>query len=256
MTRYVVPYHLDEHLPDIEVPLAPDLTISADLSQAGPWQRMAHLHREVAAAVAEDIGSGGLPVVQSGDCMVAIGVVAGAQRAVDAKAGGSSGPTIGVVWFDAHGDVQTLETTTSGYLGGMPLSILTGYRPELLAEPLGLRPVREDHVTLVDARDLDPAEAEYLSRSEVRHCLVDEVGDATVPSGPLVMHIDVDVISPDHLRGLLFPVPGGPSVDAVARAAGRVMATGRVVAVSVGCTWQAGHGAADQIRPHLESLVS
>ena len=61
-----------------------------------------------------------------------------------------------VVWFDGHGDVQSLETTTSGYLGGLPLRILVGYRPELIADALGLRPVPEERAVLVDARDLDP----------------------------------------------------------------------------------------------------
>jgi arginase family enzyme len=59
-------------------------------------------------------------------------------------------------WFDAHGDVQTLETTASGYLGGLPLRLLVGYRPELIATGLGLRPVPEHQVLLVGARDLDP----------------------------------------------------------------------------------------------------
>jgi arginase len=49
----------------------------------------------------------------------------------------------GIVWIDAHGDVQTLETTASGYLGGLPLRLLVGYRPELIADRLGLRPVPE-----------------------------------------------------------------------------------------------------------------
>ena len=71
-----------------------------------------------------------------------------------------------IVWFDAHGDVQTLETTTSGYLGGLPLRLLMppGYRPGLICDRLGLRPVPEDRVVPAGARDLDPPEADYLAR--------------------------------------------------------------------------------------------
>ena len=73
-------------------------------------------------------------MVLSGDCTTWLGTVAGLQRA---------GLDPGIAWFDAHGDVQTLETTTSGYLGGLPLRQLTGYRPGLIADGLGLRPVPE-----------------------------------------------------------------------------------------------------------------
>ncbi len=61
---------------------------------------------------------------------------------------------MGIVWLDAHSDVQTLETTASGYLGGLPLRLLIGYRPGLIAARLGLRPVAEQRVLLAGARDL------------------------------------------------------------------------------------------------------
>ncbi|HMG29645.1 MAG TPA: arginase family protein [Jiangellaceae bacterium] len=102
----------------------------------------------------------------SGDCTTSIGTVAGLQRA---------GLDPGIVWFDPHGDVQTLETTASGYLGGMPLRVLTGYRPELIAESLGLDPIPEERVLLVDARDLDPPEVDYLAGSAICRCAIEEV---------------------------------------------------------------------------------
>ncbi len=82
------------------------------------------LYRRVADAVARAAGQGSRPVVLSGDCTTSLGIVAGLQHA---------GLDPGIVWFDAHGDLQTLETTASGYLGGLPLRILAGYRPELIA---------------------------------------------------------------------------------------------------------------------------
>jgi arginase len=60
---------------------------------------------------------------RSGDCTTALGAVAGLQHA---------GIDPGIVWLDAHGDAQTLETTASGYLGGLPLRLLVGYRPGLI----------------------------------------------------------------------------------------------------------------------------
>ena len=141
------------------------------------------------------------------------------------------------MWFDAHGDVHTLHTSTSGYLGGMALSLAMGAHAELLAEPLGLRPITEERAVLVDARDLDPAEVAYLDRSRLRRRAVDDLDEATLPDGPILIHIDVDVIDADELPNLRFPVSGGPSTDTVLQAVHRVLATGRVVAVDIACPW-------------------
>jgi arginase len=247
MTRILVPYHLDEHLPELDVPLAAERTITVELGAGDVWSRMGRLSELVAGGVAESLQAGARPVVISGDCQTSIGTVAGLQRA---------GVDPAIVWFDAHGDLQTLETTTSGYLGGIPLRILVGYRPELIAARLGLRPVAEERVVLVDARDLDPPEITYLERAAIRRSEVGELSGKGLPGGPLYLHLDLDVVRPEELPGLRFPAAGGPDWPAVADAAGRVLATGQVVAVGVGCTWHAGHGAADRARPHLEQMLA
>jgi arginase len=126
-----VPYHIDEHLPGLDLALAAGRVVAADLPAGDRWGRLAVLYDAVAEAVAEAARRGPCPVVVSGDCTTSLGTMTGLQRA-------SLDP--GIIWLDAHGDVQTLETTTSGYLGGLPLRLLTGYRPELLAGRLGLRP--------------------------------------------------------------------------------------------------------------------
>ncbi|HEY0999154.1 MAG TPA: arginase family protein, partial [Streptosporangiaceae bacterium] len=154
MTVIAVPYHLDEYLPDLDLPCQPDEVVTARFPPGDPWERLAVLYEEVARAVAADAGFGGCPVVMSGDCNTSAGIMAGLQRA---------GADPAIVWFDAHGDVQTLETTTSGYLGGLALRLLTAYRPELIAARLGLRPVPEDRIVLAGARDLDPPEVTYLA---------------------------------------------------------------------------------------------
>lgn len=227
-----VPFHLDEPLPEAALPAFPGAaTVSPKLPDGDLWARMAHLHEEVAGQVAESVRAAEAPTVLSGDCMVALGTVAGVQRAgVDAS----------IVWFDAHGDLQTLETTTSGYVGGIPMRILVGYRPGLSAQRLGLRAVAEERVLLVDGRDLDPPEAEFLAASPLRQCGVEEVAAEILPPGPIVLHVDLDVVDPGEFEGLLFPTPGGPGVAAVVGAARRVLDTGRVAALSIGCTWDPG----------------
>jgi arginase len=157
-----VPYHLDEQLPDPDFPLTPARLITAGLPAGDTWDRMAVLHAAVAGAVAADVRAGGCPVVLTGDCSTALGIVAGLQR---------TGVDPAIVWFDAHGDVQTPETSESGYLGGMPLRLLVGYRPELIAARLGLTSVPERRIVLAGTRDLDPPEASYLASSSHRPVL-------------------------------------------------------------------------------------
>ena len=247
MTRILVPYHLDELLPDLDVPVEVGSTVTVDLPDGDPWRRLAPLYEAVAATVAEAAGRGERPAVLSGDCTTSLGTVAGLQRA---------GIDPAIVWFDAHGDVQTLETTTSGYLGGIPLRMLVGYRPELLATSLGLRPVGEERVVLVDARDLDPPEVEYLQRAPIRRCGVADLRDGPLPDGPLYLHLDLDVVDSGELPGLRFPAPGGPTAAAVAQAAAQLIDDGRVAALGVGCTWYPGRGAAERVRPRLGPLLS
>lgn len=242
MTRLLVPYHLDERLHDFDAPVDPDTVVSVELPDGDPWLRMAHLYETVADTVADAARQDERPVVVSGDCTTSLGVVAGLERA---------GVSPGIVWFDGHGDLQTLETTTTGYLGGMPLRILTGYRPELIADRLGLRPVPEDRIVLVEARDLDPPEVEYLERSEVRRHPAAELMPDRIPEGPIYLHVDFDVVDPEELPGLEIPAPDGPSLGTVGEALRRVMETGRVAAVGVACTWRPGAGASERAREAL-----
>ncbi len=88
------------------------------------------------------------PVVLSGNCLAAVGVIAGL------------GPGTGVIWIDAHGDFNTPQTTTSGFLDGMTLATATGQCWGELAHSIeGFEPVPENAVVLLGARDLDPGEA-------------------------------------------------------------------------------------------------
>lgn len=226
MTVLSVPFHLDEPLPGFVPPVLPDEVIAPDLPPGSPWERMAVLYAEVADAVGVDE----LQVVQSGDCTTALAVTAGLQRA---------GVDPALVWFDAHGDLQTAETSASGYLGGFPLRQLLGGADRTVPERLGLRPLRESDVVLVDARDLDPPEAEFLAGSAVRHVGVDALLDA-LPDGPVHLHVDADVVDPHDMPGLLFPVPDGPRWPEVLGAVRAVLATCPVVAVTIGCTWSDG----------------
>lgn len=241
-----VPYHLDEHIPELDLPVAPARVLTADLPQGAVWDRLAVLFAQVATAVTGPARDDICPVVVSGDCMTSLGTVTGLQRA---------GLDPGIVWLDAHGDVQTLETTTSGYLGGLPLRLLAGYRPELIATRLGLRPVAEQQIMLAGARDLDPPEVSYLAGARIHRAEVADLGHAQLPAGPLYVHVDLDVIDAAALPGLRFPAPGGPGPAQVADALHLLLNSGRVAAVGLACTWHPGHNAAAPVAPYLNSTL-
>jgi arginase len=245
VTVIAVPFHLDEHLPGLELPLTADRTIAPELPAGTGWERMGVIYEEVAAAVAAEARAGRVPVVLSGDCTTSLGVVAGLQRA---------GHDPRLVWFDGHGDVQTPETSASGYVGGYPVRQLVGGADRTVPEQLGLRPVAEQDVVLVDARDLDPPEAEFLASSAIRRVPVAGVG-SVVPPAPLYLHIDVDVVDPADLPGLLFPAPDGPGLRAVAAAVQSVVSTGRVAAIGLACTYRPGSGG-DRVLAGLAQAVS
>ena len=78
-----------------------------------------------------------------------------------------------------------------------------------------------------------------------------------MPDGPLYVHLDLDVIDPAFLPGLLNATPGGATPADVAQALGRLVATGRVAAVGIACTWRPGHDDGTRIAPYLtDALVN
>jgi arginase len=221
-----VPYHLDEWLEQFSAGIPVDTEVTVDLPRDGPWQRMAVLYEHVARAVAD---SPTPPVVVSGDCTTSLGVLAGLQRA---------GHDAGIVWFDAHADFHTEQTTTSGYLGGMPLALAVGVGTLTLPDALGLRPVPPARALLVDARDTDPPEHVLLRQHGLTVRAATELNEVDLPPGELYLHVDLDVCDPRDVPDLLYPAPGGPGLDEVTEAVRRVAATGRVAAVGLAATWR------------------
>jgi arginase len=224
----VSPWHLDEHIPAFPIPANVTETIRPALP-AGPVPgRMTLVHQAVADAVARIPR----PLLLSGDCPAALGAVAGLQRRYR---------DVAVVWLDAHGDFNTPAITISGYLGGMPLAMLTGRAPELFAHPLALRPVADTEVVLADARDLDPAERDALTSSHVRRVPADPAAITSALGGlgrtPVYLHLDVDVIDSTQLPGLRFPAGPGPTVAQIEECLAGVCATADVRAACIACAW-------------------
>lgn len=230
----VLPWHVTDRLPRdlnltmgaeaVEVTAAPGVAGSAK----DRWGPLADLYRPLADAVARTARPA---VVVAGDCISPLAVLAGLQR---------RGVDPALVWFDAHGDFHTEDTTTSGYLPGLPLAKAVGRGDLTLPAALGLTPLAEDDVVLVDARDLDPAEATALAASRVRRTSVADLGTdgVNLPAKPVHLHLDVDVLDPDLLPGLRFPASGGPPISAVTDAIGAVVRARPLAALSIAAGWR------------------
>lgn len=162
------------------------------------------------------------PFVIAGNCGVTIGALAGLADVRPA-----------VVWFDAHGDFNTPETSPSGFLDGMALAILTGRCWRALAKNVtGFEAVPETRIALVGARDFDPPEADALAASRILRIGADLSGldDAFPVASPLWLHVDLDVLDIAEGRANQFATTGGLTVSqlvaAVRRLATRLSAVG------------------------------
>ena len=184
---------------------------------AGTWRAEIgtafDLARGVARAVDAARAAGAFPLVLSGNCgPAAIGCVA------------TEGDPA-VFWFDAHGDFNTPDTTVSGFLDGMALAAVTGRCwPQLARAVTGFRPVREDAVVLVGARDLDPLETRALEMSRVRRVPLEsmrpelsaEIGLVAETCVGAYVHLDLDVLDPSQGRMNSYAAPDGLSREDVA----------------------------------------
>lgn len=189
-----------------------------------PFEGEINAVSELNASLAERVRGvtehGDFPLVLGGNCDTAIGVVAGLNPLA-----------IGVIWFDAHGDFGTPETTASGYLGSMPLSTITGHCHDRLRSRAGnSTPVPEQHVVMVGVRDAEPDQIRRLENSAVRVIGVEGIdrANAHALSGALeqlrsrveevYVHLDIDSLDPEYAPGVDFPAPGGLSVEDVEEA--------------------------------------
>lgn len=186
--------------------------------------RIGVTQQRVAGAVAEALRHQLLPVVLGGDCLNAVGVWAGIQA-------GLPDLTTGVAWFDAHGDWNTEETSTTGYLGGMPFAAICGYGNARLRAQAGVERIAPPQLcAAIGVRDLDEAEEQLMRSTPLAILTADQarsdysaaVDNLTVIDA-IMLHFDMDVLSLDEAPSVTHPVPGGLSiVEAVTIARGLI----------------------------------
>jgi arginase len=159
----------------------------------------------------------GVPIITGGDHSLAAGTLCGLSRAAM-----EAGRELFVLWLDAHPDLHTLESTTSGHLHGIPMAYAIGHRSFAGIFPSVVAPVKPENVCMMGIRSVDPAERQMLATLgmtvyDMR--AIDEHGVAPLldrflqrvasANGALHVSLDVDFLDPDIAPGVGTSVPGG-----------------------------------------------
>jgi arginase len=172
----------------------------------------------LAAIVEQSMSDGSLPLVLGGDHSLAVGSIGGVASYFHKQ-----GKRIGLLWLDAHGDMNTPESSPSGNVHGMPLAALIGVGAWELTDLTGFRPIVEPRqVALVGIRDLDSKEQRLMKQSGVHVFTmrdIDERGMREVMSEALrfvtddtagvAVSLDMDFVDPGEAPGVGTPVRGG-----------------------------------------------
>jgi arginase len=171
---------------------------------------------ELAQKISDIMEEGRFPLVFGGDHSIAIGTVAGAAQ---------HKKNMGVIWYDAHGDLNTGETSPSGNIHGMPLAVSLGIGHERLTNILGFSPkIKAENVVIIGARELDAGEKELIKEIGMKVFTmheIDRMGMAYVmeeaikhvSNGTDGVHLslDLDGLDPHDAPGVGTPVLGGIS---------------------------------------------
>ncbi|AGB40237.1 arginase [Halobacteroides halobius DSM 5150] len=199
-----------DDLGDIRVPV---INNEANKEEAKFLSQVIDVCQELALIVSKIAKQDKLPVILGGDHSITIGSVAGMAQVKE----------MGLIWFDAHGDFNTLKTSESGNIHGMPLATIVGRGVKELVECGGITPkVKEKNTVIVGVRDLDKEERQLLKESEVTVFTMDDIDRLgiykvmsqairIIGSQTAGVHIsfDLDVLDPLEAPGVGTPVKGG-----------------------------------------------
>ena len=153
-----------------------------------------------------------------------------------------------MVYFDAHGDYNTPETTLSGMLGGMPVAIAAGLALTRMRQKAGLDPaLPQRYIVEAGVRDTDPLEQELLDRSEIEQLSVQDIRTRSdklrsamqrlsETTDVIYIHVDMDVLDPSEVPGHHLKVKGGPSSVELAAAITEIFKYEKAAAFGVAST--------------------
>lgn len=197
-----------------------DIEVSLTTTSTHPNPNLRYLpeilqaNTTLATSVEKMIESGHFPLVLGGDHSISIGTLAGVAK---------HKKNLGLIWYDAHGDMNTEQSTPSGNIHGMPLAIHLGLGASVLTHIGNFSPkVKPEHVVIIGARDLDQQEREIIRHSGIKVFTmheVDRLGMArvmeealqivTTGTDGLHLSLDLDGLDPMYAPGVGTPVIGG-----------------------------------------------
>ena len=218
----------------VEVPASAGEALDTGIRRFSALSRTAAALREALAAHEGPTGDGDGDenvLVIGGDCGVAVPAIAHA-----AARRGALDDSLAVVWFDAHGDLNTPDASPSGAFAGMALRAVID---DLPLEGSGA--VTASRVILAGARELDDAESAALGDSALTHLDVEALADplaladavAATGAGAVYVHVDLDVLDPAVIGGVALPVPFGLSLEQLLAALAALRARVPLVGASI-----------------------
>jgi len=195
-----------------------------------------------------------LPIILAGNCNTAVGTLAGLGV-----------ESTGVAWFDAHGDFNTPETTSSGFLDGTAVAILTGRCWSQLARTIPhFTPVADDRVCLIGTRDVDPLEHDLLEASLVevvsptllRRTLGAALDSIREHVKDMYVHLDLDVLDAGVARANSYAVSGGLTLEDVEYSLAEIRGRFRTAGITLSAYDPAGDADGLAARAAIRLIVS
>lgn|SRR5690625_2835176 len=200
-------------LGDIDVPQRRDGVNKEELPLRN-LEEIAIANERLARVIDEQVALNRFPLVLGGDHSIAIGTIAGISNHYE---------NLGLIWYDAHGDINTAETTPSGNIHGMPLAVSLGLGHQRLTSILKDNPkVKPENVVLIGVRDLDEGEKELLKKLNIKVYTMHEIDRLGMPrvmeevisyikarTDGVHLSFDLDGIDPSEAPGVGTPVIGG-----------------------------------------------
>jgi arginase len=212
------------------------------------------LMRMLSTAVREACDASRFPIVLAGNCSTAVGTLAGIGA-----------DSTGVVWFDAHGDFNTPETTSSGFLDGTAVAIITGRCWTQLAATIpGFTPVADARVCLVGTRDVDSLEGALLDESGVevveprhlRSALPRALKGMRERVDKMYVHLDLDVLDSSVASANSYALSGGLTLEDVEYALSEIARDFRITAVTLSAYDPAADTSGDAARAAIRLISS
>ena len=208
--------HTVEDIGNLEVKQPEEMPVGE--KRAKYLQEIAETCNDIAKSTEKSLAEGFLPLVLGGDHSIAAGVAAGVASHFRKEE-----KRIGYLWLDAHGDMNTPESSPSGNVHGMPLAAIMGYGADELVMLGGFQPKAEPgNIVIVGARDLDAQERKIVKNSGIhvftmrdidergmREVMADALKYAMDDTDGIAVSLDMDFVDPADAPGVGTPVRGG-----------------------------------------------